>query len=93
MNSSVEPEKIISNELLNHLKRHFEVYDVYTCNTKMKMINVGKKQILLQNNKKYIVNMIFGIIKETYYYIDESISRRTIKYFIDKTKINLVDIN
>lgn len=74
-----------SDELLNHLKRHFPVYETQLdwMITPLKFIKVDDKVKYLENNKKYLVNKIYDLVHDNWIGLGEKKIRRTIKKYLD----------
>lgn len=74
-----------SDELLTHLKRYFPIGETKLDWMKepMKYIFVDDKVRYLDGNKKYLVNLIDGIVEDQWVGLTPSIRRRTIKKYID----------
>jgi hypothetical protein len=77
-----------SDELLNHLKRHFPVTEVKHdwMNEPIKFIQVEDKTRSLQNNKKFLVSVIYNIVESQWISTGEKKIRRTIKKYLDGIK-------
>ena len=77
-----------SNEILNHLKRNYPTYefDSKWIESPFKQILVADKLYNLSQNKKYLVNKISSIIGDVFPSIENSILRRTVKYYLDFLK-------
>lgn len=77
-----------SDELLNHLKRHFPVTEVKHdwMNEPIKFIQVEDKTRNLQNNKKFLVSVIYNIVESQWISTGEKKIRRTIKKYLDGIK-------
>lgn len=74
-----------SDELLNHLKRHYPVYEqqVDWKEKPIKFILVDDKLRQIENNKKYLVGKIYSLIEEDWISLGVPIIRRTIKKYLD----------
>lgn len=74
-----------SDELLNHLKRHFNVYEVNLdwMEKPVKFIQIDGKSKSLDANKKYLVNRIFSEVEDQWSYLGTQKIRRTIKKYLD----------
>lgn len=74
-----------SDELLNHLKRHFNVYEVNLdwMEKPVKFIQIDGKSKALDANKKYLVNRIFNEVEDQWGYLGTQKIRRTIKKYLD----------
>lgn len=74
-----------SDELLNYLKRHFNISEVKLdwMEKPLKFIQIDGKIRALDSNKKYLVNRIFQEIEETWIGLGTQKIRRTIKKFLD----------
>lgn len=74
-----------SDELLNYLKRHFPTHEVSLewMEKPIKFIQIDGKTKSLLNNKKFLVNKIYGLIEEEWISLGEQKIRRTIKKFLD----------
>lgn len=81
-------EGIHSQEVLNHLKRHFPIYefDFSFSHQPLKQIYVDDKLYMMEGNKKFLVNKISSILEESFPSIEKSILRRTVKYYLDILK-------
>lgn len=77
-----------SDELLNHLKRHFPVTEVKHdwMNEPIKFIQVEDKTRSLQNNKKFLVSVIYNVVESQWISTGEKKIRRTIKKYLDGIK-------
>jgi hypothetical protein len=77
-----------SDELLNHLKRHFPVTEFKQDWMKepIKSIQVVDKTRILQNNKKYLVSLIYSVVESQWISLGEKKIRRTIKKYLDGIK-------
>lgn len=77
-----------SDELLNHLKRHFPVTEVKHdwMNEPIKFIQVEDKTRNLQNNKKFLVSVIYNVVESQWISTGEKKIRRTIKKYLDGIK-------
>jgi hypothetical protein len=77
-----------SDELLNHLKRHFPVTEFKQDWMKepIKSIQVVDKTRILQNNKKYLVSLIYNVVESQWISTGEKKIRRTIKKYLDGIK-------
>ena len=73
-----------SDELLNHLKRHFPVTEVETIfGGKYKFIKVDDKSRPLYSNKKYLVSQIAQVVEDEWASLGTPMIRRTIKKYLD----------
>lgn len=73
-----------SDELLNHLKRHFPVTEVETMfGGKYKFIQVDDKSRPLYSNKKYLVSKIAQSVEDEWSSLGTQMIRRTIKKYLD----------
>lgn len=74
-----------SDELLNHLKRNFEVYEVKTewMEKPLKFIQIDGKSRVMDSNKKYLVGRIFSEVEELWRSLGTQKIRRTIKKYLD----------
>lgn len=74
-----------SDELLNHLKRTFPVYEetVDWLEKPIKFMSVNLKSTPIIGNKKYLTNKIYNLISDDWSSIGEPMIRRTIKKYID----------
>lgn len=74
-----------SNELLIYLKRHFPIGETKLdwMKSPMKYVFVDDKIRYLDGNKKYLVNLIDGLVEDQWVGLTPSIRRRTIKKYID----------
>ena len=74
-----------SDELLTHLKRHFPVHETQLdwMKTPLKYIKVDDKLKYLGDNKKYLVNKIYGLVSDNWIGLGEKKIRRTIKKYLD----------
>lgn len=77
-----------SQELLNHLKRNFPIYEfeLKWMETPIKQILVDEKLYNLAQNKKYLVNKISNVVEEVFPTLDKPTLRRTVKYYLDILK-------
>lgn len=77
-----------SDELLMHLKRHFPVTQIKHdwMTEPVTLIQVDDKSRFLKNNKKYLVNVIYSIVEDTWISLGEKKIRRTIKKYLDGMK-------
>lgn len=74
-----------SDELLNHLKRTFPVYEetLDWLEKPIKFMSVNLKSTPIIGNKKYLTNKIYNLISDDWSRIGEPMIRRTIKKYID----------
>lgn len=74
-----------SDELLNHLKRNYPVYEetLDWLEKPIKFISVNLKSTPIFGNKKYLINKIYNLIGDNWIHLGEPMIRRTIKKFID----------
>jgi hypothetical protein len=74
-----------SDELLNHLKRHFPVTEIrYDWMVEpVLFIQVDDKSRLVKNNKKYLVGVIYNLVENDWISLGEKKIRRTIKKYLD----------
>jgi 6-pyruvoyl-tetrahydropterin synthase len=74
-----------SNELLNHLKRHFPVteFNFDWMKKPVKQMFVDDRLYTIEHNKKYLVGRIFNEVEEDWIHLGVEILRRTIKKYID----------
>ena len=74
-----------SPQVLNHLKRHYPVYEykLEWMTEPFRQVYVNEKLYALEGNKKDLVNKIFFLIEDLFPSIEKSILRRTIKYYLD----------
>jgi hypothetical protein len=74
-----------SDELLNHLKRTFPVYEetLDWLEKPIKFMSVDLKSTPIIGNKKYLTNKIYNLISDDWGRIGEPMIRRTIKKYID----------
>lgn len=74
-----------SDELLNHLKRTFPVYEetLDWLEKPIKFMSVDLKSTPIIGNKKYLTNKIYNLISDDWSRIGEPMIRRTIKKYID----------
>ena len=79
----------ISDELLNHLKRHFPVHEhkFDWLEEPIKQISIDHKMYVLQNNKKYLVGKLFNYVRDEWLNLDDKTIRRTIKKYIDGIRL------
>ena len=77
-----------SDQILTYLKRNFPTHEIKHdwMSEPTIFIQIGDKTRLLQGNKKYLVNKIYDIIRESFMGEDEKIIRRTIKKYLDGIK-------
>jgi hypothetical protein len=77
-----------SNELLTHLKRHFPVYETNSLflEKPLKFIKLADKVKYLENNKKYLVNLISEIVEESWIHLGIPKIRKTVKKYLDVLK-------
>jgi hypothetical protein len=74
-----------SDDLLNHLKRHFPTHEVnhdWMANP-VKFIVVDDKTRPLLGNKKYLVSKIFSLVEDQWVALGQQKIRRTIKKYLD----------
>lgn len=74
--------------VLIHLKRNFPIFTEKLENFEnpFKFILIDGKTKNLNQSKSFLVNKIYNIISDNFPNLDESIIRRTIKYYIDLSK-------
>lgn len=74
-----------SKELLLHLKRTLRTYEVNFdwLEDPIKFVVVGDKSHTLEDNKKYLVNLINQYVGDEWSHLGERMTRRTIKKFLD----------
>lgn len=73
-----------SDELLNHLKRHFPVTEVDSFfGNKYKFIKVDDKSRPLYANKKYLVSKISSLVEDEWASLGTQMIRRTVKKYLD----------
>jgi len=74
-----------SDELLNYLKRHFDVSELKLdwMEKPLKFISIDGKSRPLDSNKKYLVNKIFQEVEELWIGLGTQKIRRTIKKYLD----------
>lgn len=74
-----------SDELLNHLKRHFPVHEVNFDWMKqpIKLMQIDDRTTSLSSNKKYLVGKIYHIVEDDWSSLGEQKIRRTIKKYLD----------
>lgn len=77
-----------SDSLLTHLKRNYPVIEVELewLEKPIKQIKVDDKLKLLENNKKYLVDLISNILETDWSHLGTPIIRRTIKKYLDGIK-------
>ena len=77
-----------SEQLLTHLKRNYPVFEVKFdwMDKPFKQIKVDEKLKVLENNKKYLVDLIFNILESEWAHLGTSVIRRTIKKYLDGIK-------
>jgi hypothetical protein len=77
-----------SDKLLNHLKRHFPVTEFKQgwMREPIKSIQVLDKTRIVQNNKKYLVSLIYSVVESQWISLGEKKIRRTIKKYLDGIK-------
>jgi hypothetical protein len=77
-----------SDKLLNHLKRHFPVTELKQgwMREPIKSIQVVDKTRIVQNNKKYLVSLIYSVVESQWISLGEKKIRRTIKKYLDGMK-------
>lgn len=75
----------ISNDLFNHLRRHFTVTEFkYDWMSKpIRFIKVGDKTRPMEQNKKYLVNLISNHVEGDWNFLGKQTIRRTIKKYLD----------
>jgi hypothetical protein len=74
-----------SDDLLNHLKRHFPVSEIKLdwMDNPIKFIQIEDKTRPLDSNKKYLVSKIFNLVEENWLSLGTQKIRRTIKKYLD----------
>ena len=79
-----------SDLLLNHLKRHFPVYDqtIEYFDNPFRFIVVDGKAKLLRKNKKYLVGRISQLVEDDFAHLGVPLIRRTVKKYIDGISIS-----
>ena len=79
----------ISDELLNHLKRHFPAseYRLDWLEEPIKQISIDHKNYTIKNNKKYLVGKLFQYVRDEWLNLDDKTIRRTIKKYIDGIRL------
>ena len=75
----------ISDELFNHLRRHYPVseYKYDWMKEPLKFILVDDKTRMLKDNKKYLVGYISNILESEWSSLGTPTIRRTVKKYID----------
>ena len=78
-----------SDELLNHLKRHFPVIKIKFdwMEKPLKQISIDHKTYMLDGNKKYLVGKLFNYLESDWVHLGEPMIRRTIKKYLDGIKL------
>lgn len=79
-----------SDELLNHLKRHFPVHEVFFDWMKqpVKLMQIDDRTTSLSSNKKYLVNKIYHMVGDDWNSLGEQKIRRTIKKYLDGVMVS-----
>ena len=78
-----------SDELLNHLKRHFPVSEVEAIfGGKYKFIQVDDKSRPLLGNKKYLVSLISNLVEDEWSSLGKPLIRRTVKKYLDGVMVS-----
>lgn len=74
-----------SPEVLNHLRRHYPVYEYKLdwMTEPFKQVYVDEKLYTLSRNKKELVNKISFLIEDLFPSVEKSIQRRTVKFYLD----------
>jgi len=74
-----------SDDLLNHLKRAFpvQIHTLNWTNLPLKSIEIDGKIRFLEKNKKYLVNRLTDLLKDSWKHLENDVFRRTIKKYID----------
>lgn len=72
-----------SGELLTYLKRHFPMGEVETPFGIKRYVMVDDKMRYLEQNKKYLVNKISGMVESEWISLGDEVLRRTVKKYID----------
>ncbi len=78
-----------SDELLNHLKRHFPVSEIKFdwMEKPLKQISIDYKTYMLDRNKKHLVGKLFNYLESDWVHLGEPMIRRTIKKYLDGIKL------
>lgn len=88
-----EKNRGVSQELLQHLKRNFSVFETNFGwdRPMMKFIKVDDKVFPMDRNKKYLVSVISNMLMDKWIFLGEPVIRRTVKKYFDGIKKSLTD--